>query len=86
MDQERIRMLSGGNIDIDLLPNPDVSWHIDPCPWNKGEGNLNHKCAVKDTSICKYFRGIEHLDIVRCAYPGQPGPSPINDNVQAKTV
>jgi hypothetical protein len=70
MDEKKIRVLSGGNMDIDLLPNPDISWPIDPCPWNEREGNLNHICAVKDTSISKYFRGIEPIHKVRCAYPG----------------
>lgn len=86
MDKEKIRILSGGNMDIDLLPNPDVSWHIDLCPWNEREGNLKHKCAVKNTSICKYFRGIEPLDKVRCAYPGQTGLSPIKDKAAVKTT
>ena len=34
-EKEEIRILKGGNMDIDLLPNPDVSWHIEPCPWNE---------------------------------------------------
>ena len=71
MEKEEIRILKGGNMDIDLLPNPDVSWHIKPCPWNEDEGTQEHKCAVKSTSICKHFRGIEPLDSVRCAYPGK---------------
>ena len=28
-----------------------------------------HKCAVKDVSICKYFCGIQYLDNVLCSYP-----------------
>ena len=28
-----------------------------------------HKCAVKNTSICKYFCGIQYLDSVLCSYP-----------------
>ena len=70
-EKEEIRILKGGNMDIDLLPSPDVSWHIEPCPWNEDEGIQEHKCAVKNTSICKHFRGIEPLDSVRCAYPGK---------------
>jgi hypothetical protein len=69
MEKEKIRILSGGNMDIDLHPNPDVSWSIEPCPWNELEGSLEHKCAVKNTSICKYFRGIEPIDNVLCAFP-----------------
>jgi hypothetical protein len=68
--KEEIRVLKGGNMDIDLLPNPDVSWTIEPCPWNEDDGE-EHKCAVKSTSICKHFRGIEPLDSVLCAYPGK---------------
>ena len=68
-EKEEIRLLKGGNMDIDLLPNPDVSWQIELCPWNEAEGGGEHKCAVKSTSICKHFRGIEPLDSVRCAYP-----------------
>lgn len=28
-----------------------------------------HKCAVKSTSLCKYFSGIEKGDTVLCSYP-----------------
>ena len=70
-EKEEIRILKGGNMDIDLLPSPDVSWHIEPCPWNEDEGTQEHKCAFKNTSIFKHFRGIEPLDSVRCAYPGK---------------
>ena len=71
MEKEKIRVLSGGNMDIDLLPNPDVVWSIEPCPWNTRDGNLEHKCAVKNTSVCKYFRGIESIDNVLCAFPSE---------------
>ena len=33
------------------------------------ENIREHRCAVKDTSICKYFRGIKYLDSVLCSYP-----------------
>ena len=39
------------------------------CPWNAAEQSNEHKCAVKDTSICKYFCGIQYLDSVLCSYP-----------------
>ncbi len=58
----------GANMDIDLLPNPNVSWEMDKCPWNEAENTNEHKCAVKDVSLCKYFRGIKKPDIVLCAY------------------
>ena len=68
-ENEKIRVLRGGNMDIDLIPSPKVSWSIDPCPWNLRDGVLEHKCAVKNTSICRYFRGIEPIDNVLCTFP-----------------
>ena len=65
---EKIRILKGANMDIDLLP-AKVHWEIGECPWNKDEGKNIHKCAVKNVSICKYFRGVQKLDKVLCAYP-----------------
>lgn len=64
-----IRELCGGNMDIDLVPEAGLSWKRDPCPWNEAEGSDRHKCAVKSTSICRYFRGIKPVDKVLCAYP-----------------
>ncbi len=64
------KRLHGANMDIDLVtPEGAISWAQDPCPWNAAEGVADHRCAVKDTSICPYFRGIEPLDTVLCAYP-----------------
>lgn len=61
--------LKGANIDIDLASNSDkIHWKQDRCPWNKKENSSEHKCAVKNISICKYFKGIEPLDIVLCSY------------------
>ena len=65
-----IRELQGGNLDLDLLPNPEVAWHQDACPWNMAENTATHRCAVKNISMCKYFEGIKNLDIVLCSYPG----------------
>jgi hypothetical protein len=57
-------------MDIDLVTREAaISWTQDPCPWNAAEGVTNHRCAVKDTSICPYFHGIEPLDTVLCSYP-----------------
>jgi hypothetical protein len=56
-------------MDIDLIPNPGLSWERDACPWNEADGTDRHKCAVKDVSICKHFRGIKKPDVVLCAYP-----------------
>ncbi len=66
---EAIRELRGGNMDIDLVPKDGLRWEQESCPWNKAEGSSAHKCAVKDTSICRYFRGIKPVDTVLCAYP-----------------
>lgn len=63
------RELKGGNMDINLFPNPNISWEQDRCPWNESEGTTKHKCAVKDVSICKHFQGIKNPDIVLCSYP-----------------
>jgi len=67
--QEKIVKLKGGNIDLDLISNPEVPWEQDKCPWNVAENTNEHRCAVKNVSICKYFRGIEPIDTVLCAYP-----------------
>ena len=60
--------LKGGNMDIDLLPNSDILWEMDKCPWNEDDKFDEHKCAVKNVSICKFFRGIKKPDVVLCAY------------------
>ncbi len=61
-------------MDIDFLPSNKVSWKMEKCPWNEAEDSNKHKCAVKNTSICKYFRGIKKLDTVLCAYPKKECP------------
>jgi hypothetical protein len=66
---ESIRELRGGNMDIDLVPKSGLKWEQQSCPWNTAEGSSEHKCAVKDTSICRYFRGIKPVDTVLCSYP-----------------
>ena len=66
---KKTRILKGGNMDIDLLPNQNISWEQDICPWNEADGTNKHKCAVKNISICKYFCGIKKLDKVICSYP-----------------
>ena len=65
-----IKELSGANMDIDLNSNKsDINWEQDMCPCNRDENTNIHKCAVKNTSICKYFCGIKYLDKVLCSYP-----------------
>lgn len=66
---EKIFKIRGANMDIDLVSNPEkISWKQDKCPWNKEENTNKHKCAVKNISICRHFKGIEALDIVLCSY------------------
>ena len=67
---ESIRELRGANMDIDIIPTPGLKWEQEACLWNESEGSSAHKCAVKNTSLCKYFRGVNFVDNVLCAYPG----------------
>jgi len=56
-------------MDINLMADPKkINWKQDECPWNNEERTKKHKCAVKNISICDYFRGIEPVDFVICAY------------------
>lgn len=66
-----IKKLSGGNMDIDLISNGEVDWNQTPCPWNEKDNTNIHKCAVKGTSICEYFCGVEYLDTVLCCFPNE---------------
>ena len=68
MDEMKIREFAGANMYIDLVSD-NVDWEQSACPWNEAEQTKEHKCAVKDTSICKYFCGIRYLDSVLCSYP-----------------
>ncbi len=68
---EKIQRLKGANMDIDLAtPQEAISWEQDRCPWNEAEHTGEHHCAVKNVSLCKYFRGVEYLDTLLCSYPG----------------
>ena len=49
---KKINKLIGANMDIDFS-NPDFG--NTECPWNKQDGTSEHRCAVKNTSICKYI-------------------------------
>jgi len=67
-----IQKLKGANMDIDLAtPQGSIEWEQDGCPWNKAEGTDEHKCAVKNVSICPYFCGVEYLDTLLCSYPNE---------------
>jgi hypothetical protein len=68
MKNEKIKELKGANMDIDLV-SKSVDWNQSNCPWNEEENTSDHRCAIKDTSICKYFCGIKYLDNVLCSYP-----------------
>ena len=64
----KIKELQGANMDIDLVSD-NIDWNQSNCPWNIAENTKEHKCAIKNTSICKYFCGIKYLDNVLCSYP-----------------
>ena len=67
-----IQKLKGANMDIDLAsPQGSIAWEQDGCPWNKAEGTDQHRCAVKNVSICPYFCGVEYLDTLLCSYPNE---------------
>lgn len=69
-----IRKLNGANMDIDLATAEGaIAWKQDPCPWNLAEKTSDHKCAIKNVSICPYFCGIEYMDTLLCCYP-YPNP------------
>lgn len=68
---EEILELNGGNMDIDLIPRSTVPWKITPCPWNVLENTTTHRCAVKNVSICPFFRGIKKPDVVLCGFDPQ---------------
>ena len=66
----KIRELTGANMGIDLTTAQEkIHWKQDKCPWNTAENTNEHICAVKNISICRYFKGIKPLDIVLCSYP-----------------
>jgi hypothetical protein len=71
---DQFKKLNGANMDIDLAtPEGMIPWEQDRCPWNEVEKINDHKCAVKNVSICRYFCGIEYLDTLLCCYP-HPNP------------
>ncbi len=61
-----IKKLRGANMDIDFS---NADFGSSQCPWNAAENTQEHKCAVKDVSICDYFCGVQFLDSVLCSYP-----------------
>ena len=67
---KEIKELNGANMDIDLV-SKNLDWEQAKCPWNEEENTSEHKCAVKNTSICDYFCGIKYLDTVLCSYPNK---------------
>ena len=65
-----MKKLTGANMDIDLTtPADEIAWQQAKCPWNEAEMTDQHRCAVKNVSICQYFCGVEYLDTVLCCYP-----------------
>lgn len=78
---EHIIKRKGANMDIDLATREGViPWKQDQCPWNIIEKTNEHKCAVKNVSICRYFCGVEYLDTLLCCYP-HPNPKKSGRNV-----
>jgi hypothetical protein len=72
---DEVRELKGSNLDIDLTtPREKLAWERADCPWNLAEKTTEHKCAVKDVSICKHFKGIKAPDIVLCGFAMLTGP------------
>lgn len=69
LDNSEITPFDGANMDIDLVSEHKTSWEQMKCPWNEAEGTSEHKCAIKNVSICPYFCGIEYQDNVLCCYP-----------------
>ena len=64
--------LTGANLDIDLAtPAVQIPWQQANCPWNTAEGAGQHRCAVKNVSICPYFCGVEYLDTLLCCFPDE---------------
>lgn len=61
-----VKKLRGANLDIDFS---SAVFGNSVCPWNAAENTDAHKCAVKDTSICDYFCGVQFVDSVLCSYP-----------------
>ena len=66
--EETLQRRVGANMDIDLTSAGDIGWVQQICPWTEQEGAQTRKCAVKNVSLCRYFRGIEAPDTVLCAY------------------
>ena len=66
---QTLHRLIGANMDIDLAtPKGMITWAQAKCPWNEEEQTDVHHCAVKNTSICLYFGGVQPLDTVLCSY------------------
>ena len=67
-----MKKLTGANLDIDLAtPAGEIAWQQAKCPWNEAEVTNQHRCAVKNVSICLYFCGVEYLDTLLCCYPDE---------------
>ena len=64
---KELKKLNGANMDISLVSSKKIHWKQDKCPWAEAD-NKKHKCAIKNVSLCKYFKGIEYPDKVICAY------------------
>jgi hypothetical protein len=61
----RIKKRIGSNMDIDFS---NADFGNTRCPWNESDNTNDHKCAVKNTSICIYFYGIQFADYGKLCY------------------
>jgi hypothetical protein len=67
-----MKELTGANMDIDLTtPVNEIAWQQAKCPWNELEDTNQHRCAIKNISICPYFCGVEYPDLLLCCYPDE---------------
>ena len=64
--------LNDANMDIDpTTPKGQIEWQQQTCPWIEADGKVEHKCVIKNVSVCPYFCGIEYLDKLICCYPNE---------------
>ncbi len=70
--ESAMNKLAGANMDIDLAtPAGQIAWSQAKCPWNALEGGDQHRCALKNISICQYFCGVEYPDSLLCCFPDE---------------
>ena len=73
MNNEKIKELSGANMDIDLTTDSSIiDWKQESCPWNKEENTTVHKCCIKnkklDNLLKRYPASLSFINRVFCAF------------------